>query len=213
MILNWILGSFVYCIGRVLILLNVSTFKKDFDLIKLSKYKLKTDLKLPSEFYKFIVLAEDKRFYYHLGFDVFGIVRAFIHNILYGKIEGASTINQQLVRTITNSREKTLKRKLKEIILATQLKILYNKNDIIYHYILIAYLGTNLVGLSSLLKKLNKDLTLLTNIEISEIIARLKYPEPLTGKTEKIILRSNYILKKANQKTTTHNTLYMQSLH
>lgn len=202
MILNWILGNIAYLIGKLLIFFDVLNLKNDLNLIKLSKKNLKSDIIIPIKFNELIILAEDKRFYFHFGFDIHGIFRAFIHNVFFKKFEGASTITQQLVRTITQAKEPSIKRKVKEIILATQLKKIYIKKEIITHYLLIAYYGTNLNGLKDVVKKYNKNIENLNETEIAEIIARLKYPEPSNGKNKKIILRRNYILNKYNQTLT-----------
>ena len=68
---------------------------------------------------KLLISGEDHRFFYHLGFDIIAIARAVRNRLLYGRIEGASTIEQQLVRVLTNEYQRTFSRKIKEILLAT----------------------------------------------------------------------------------------------
>lgn len=146
-----------------------------------------------------LITAEDHRFKYHLGFDVIAICRAIRNNMLWNKREGASTIEQQLVRVLTNSYEKSLYRKLKEILLACLLKFFIDKKRIVLIYLNVAYYGTNLVGLDKILQRFNLNKSdYLTEDICAEVVARLKYPEPLkkdTNKKNKIERRKNYILR------------------
>lgn len=148
----------------------------------------------------FLITAEDHRFKFHLGFDIIAIGRAIRNNIIWRKKEGASTIEQQLVRVLTNDYERSLYRKFKEILLAFFLKFLVCKKEIAIMYLNTAYYGTNLDGLDKILQRFNLNKgDYITEKICAEIVARLKYPEPL--KKDKIIRdkqierRRNYILK------------------
>lgn len=128
---------------------------------------------------RFLISGEDHRFRYHFGFDVIAILRAIKNRILYNKIEGASTIEQQLVRVLTNDFEKTFKRKMKEIFLSTTLCELVPRKDIPTIYLYVAYYGTGMNGLEQVFKKLDIDNSQTISKELcAEIIARIKYPEP-----------------------------------
>ncbi len=146
----------------------------------------------------FLVLGEDHRFYNHIGFDFIAINRAIRNRIFYSKIEGASTIEQQLVRVLTNQYERTFKRKFKEIILATKLKKLLTKNQIALLYLSLAYFGTGKHGFLGTLASFNYSLNdELTDDFCAGIIARLKYPEPKSsnlGKLTQIEIRKKHIL-------------------
>lgn len=146
-----------------------------------------------------LISAEDHRFRFHLGFDVIAIFRAIRNNVLYNKREGASTIEQQLVRTLTNNFERNLSRKFKEILLAFSLKFVVDKKRIALIYLNIAYYGTNLESLDKVLKKYKLKKGDFINREIcAEIVARLKYPEPKIDKEKRLELifrRKNHILK------------------
>ena len=133
----------------------------------------------------FLIVAEDHRYKYHIGFDIIAIIRACFKLLINGKKEGASTIEQQLVRVVTNDYRYTLNRKIKEIILAILLKRIINKKRITEEKAkrlsLIAYYGTKYQSLDAILEKF--DLTKSDHIDnrtCAEIIARLKYPEPLS---------------------------------
>lgn len=136
-----------------------------------------------------LISAEDHRFYYHFGFDTIAIVRALRNKIFYNKNEGASTIEQQLVRVLTNNYQKNLKRKIKEIILAYSLKRTLTKKEIALIYLNVAYYGTDLQGLSKILKRFNLNFESQINEQIcAEIVARLKYPEPSENNIDKLDL-------------------------
>lgn len=85
-----------------------------------------------------IIATEDPRFFKHNGIDFLGILRAVKENILNGsesgKLQGGSTISQQLVRTLLLHRRQTLRRKLKEWILALKLEKNYTKREILTLY-------------------------------------------------------------------------------
>ena len=90
---------------------------------------------------KYLIAAEDHRYYFHPGADIIAIFRAIYKNVFFHKHKGASTIEQQLVRVLTNDYERTLKRKLKEIYLASHLRKYADKETIAIAYLDIAYYG------------------------------------------------------------------------
>src|SRR5699024_7383094 len=96
-----------------------------------------------------VILAEDRHFYEHFGFDLRGIARAFIRNIEAGQLkEGASTITQQLARNLYLSHEKTWTRKLKELYYTIRLEMFYSKDDILLTYINSIYFGHGAYGIN-----------------------------------------------------------------
>jgi penicillin-binding protein 1C len=87
--------------------------------------------------------AEDAEFYSHPGFSIRGILRAIINNIEEGKLSGGSTITQQLVKNALLTPEKTITRKVKEIILAMQAERVFTKDQILEMYLNeVSYGGT-----------------------------------------------------------------------
>ena len=97
-----------------------------------------------------LIATEDRQFYTHSGIDVKGIFRAVVKDIMAGQfVEGASTITQQLAKTLFLSREKTLIRKIKEAILAIQLERRYTKNELLALYLNQIYLGSGAYGVES----------------------------------------------------------------
>ena len=87
--------------------------------------------------------AEDAEFYDHPGFSIRGIIRAFIQDIQTGSLQGGSTITQQLVKNVLLTPEKTINRKIKEIILSIEVETTYTKDQILEMYLnQVSYGGT-----------------------------------------------------------------------
>lgn len=100
---------------------------------------------LPEYVSQAAIAIEDKDFYSHNGISFFsGIVRAFKENILKGTLQGGSTITQQLVKTALLTPEKTIQRKIKEMILAVWTEQLFTKKQILQMYFnQVAYGGSS----------------------------------------------------------------------
>lgn len=87
--------------------------------------------------------AEDAEFYNHPGFSIKGITRALIQDIQTGSLQGGSTITQQLVKNVLLSPEKTITRKIKEVILSVEVEATYTKDHIFEMYLnQVSYGGT-----------------------------------------------------------------------
>jgi penicillin-binding protein 1A len=108
-------------------------------------------LKIIPEYLKKALLAtEDRMFYRHSGVDLKGILRAIIKDIRAGEfVEGASTITQQLAKTLFLTPKKTLLRKIKEAFLAFQLERRYTKDEILALYLNQVYFGSGAYGVES----------------------------------------------------------------
>jgi penicillin-binding protein 1A len=97
-----------------------------------------------------LIATEDRSFYRHSGIDIKGILRAVVRDIQAGEfVEGASTITQQLAKTLFLTASKTLNRKLKEAILAFQIERRYTKDEILALYLNQIYLGSGAYGVES----------------------------------------------------------------
>jgi len=105
---------------------------------------------MPPELLDAIISTEDRNFFNHSGIDVKGILRAAVRDIMAGEfVEGASTITQQLAKTLFLTSHKTLFRKLQEAVLAFQIERRYTKNEILELYLNQIYLGSGAYGVSS----------------------------------------------------------------
>lgn len=151
---------------------------------------------------KILISGEDHRFYYHIGFDLIAIVRAIRNKIFYRKIEGASTIEQQLVRVLTNQFERTFKRKIQEILLSTTLSSVVPKSAIPKIYLNVAYYGAGMNGLKQTFSQLGivYDETLPID-KAADIVSRIKYPQPKRlsqNRLQQIEIRKQHLIKLYN---------------
>ena len=106
--------------------------------------------KIPDHVKYAFISIEDRTFYDNIGIDPIGIVRAFFQNIVSGKIvAGGSTISQQLIKNLFLTPEKSLSRKVKEMILAIKLNRLYPKDKILEMYLNYIYLGHGSYGVEA----------------------------------------------------------------
>ncbi len=91
---------------------------------------------IPQHLIDATIATEDKSFYYHRGFSIQGIIRAAIANSQDNNIQqGGSTITQQLIKNRLLSRERTIQRKLRELVIAILVEIEFNKNEILEMYL------------------------------------------------------------------------------
>ena len=105
--------------------------------------------KMPLLVQQAFIAAEDRRFFQHDGVDGWGVARALITNIREGSVrEGASTITQQLARTVFLSQDRTITRKLKEAALAMKLERQLSKQQILEQYLNYVYLGSSAYGIA-----------------------------------------------------------------
>ena len=104
--------------------------------------------------------------------------RALFKTIVESKIQGGSTIEQQLVRVLTSDYRKSLKRKFKEIALAVRLHGVLRKDQIPVTYLVSAYYGWHMNGVLQAAQRLSIDLKDPTVEEAAHLIARIRYPEP-----------------------------------
>jgi len=103
--------------------------------------------RIPDHLLKAIVAVEDSNFWVHKGLDHLAIIRAILKDIIAGKIkEGASTITQQLAKVVFLSPEKTVIRKLKEMILAYRIEQKLTKEEILELYLNKVYFGNGAYG-------------------------------------------------------------------
>lgn len=94
--------------------------------------------------------VEDRQFYNHIGFDIRGLSRAILVNIQnMGKVQGASTVTQQLARNLYLSHERTWTRKIKEAVYTAQLEMKYSKDEILEMYLNEIYYGHGAYGIEA----------------------------------------------------------------
>ncbi len=120
--------------------------------------------RIPGHLRQATVAIEDRRFYEHRGIDPKGIVRAAITNFRSRAIrQGGSTITQQLVKNMWLTQERTIDRKLKEIMLALQFETKFSKDEILEMYLNEVYYGHGAYGVQAAAKTFfDKDVSKLT---------------------------------------------------
>ena len=125
------------------------------------------------------VAAEDANFFHHKGISYLGILRAMIKNLKAGRFaQGGSTITQQVVRSLLLSRERTVSRKIREILLAHRLEKYLTKPEIIYIYLNQIYLGHGNYGVEAAARDyFNKGVEELTLSEASLLAGLPRAPE------------------------------------
>jgi membrane carboxypeptidase/penicillin-binding protein PbpC len=144
-----------------------------------------------------LIAAEDHRFWKHPGFDPISLLRASWRNVCRGRREGASTIAMQLVRVVSGRYNICMIRKIIEIYLAIRITRMVDKRRLPCMYLLVAYYGWGMNGLKQVSSKLKIDISTLSLIQAAEVIARLKYPEPVApslSRLKKISIRASHIL-------------------
>lgn len=157
----------------------------DYNSVK----RLPVDTKEISPYVRQATIAiEDKDFYKHGAFDVRGIMRAAYRDVTggSGRIEGGSTITQQLVKLDQNwTNNRTITRKVKELILAVELEREYSKDEILTGYLNLAPYGGQLYGVEAAAKEYfhvsAKDLTLTQAAMLAAIPQSPAYYSPYAG--------------------------------
>ncbi|HEX4552435.1 MAG TPA: PBP1A family penicillin-binding protein [Xanthobacteraceae bacterium] len=105
---------------------------------------------LPPFLPKAFVAIEDRRFFFHHGIDPVGLGRAVMANVLHrGVAQGGSTLTQQLAKNLFLTQERTLTRKLQEVVLALWLEHKYSKAEIIELYLNRVYFGAGAYGVEA----------------------------------------------------------------
>jgi len=136
---------------------------------------------IPEKVINSFLSAEDKNFFQHSGVDVKGILRAIIKNIKNiaqnKRLEGASTITQQVAKNFLLTNEVSMKRKIKEAILAFRIERAYTKKRILELYLNQIYLGQGTYGIAAAsLEYFDKSIKELTYPDTALLAALPKAP-------------------------------------
>ena len=109
---------------------------------------------LPASLPHAVIATEDRRFYSHFGIDLLGLARAVTVNLGAGRIvQGGSTISQQLAKNLFLTPERTLKRKIQEVLLAFWLEWRFSKDEILGLYLNRVYFGAGTYGVEAASRK------------------------------------------------------------
>lgn len=105
---------------------------------------------LPPHLPRAVIAIEDRRFYRHPGIDIWGLLRATVANLQAGRIvQGGSTITQQLAKNLFLSPERTIKRKVQEVLFALWLERKFTKDQILSLYLNRVFLGAGSFGIDA----------------------------------------------------------------
>ena len=156
---------------------------------------------IPDVLKEAIISTEDANFYNHIGIDFTGILRAIKINLkTFSLSQGASTLDQQLIRSTFLSKEKTADRKIKEIILALELDRRYEKDQILEWYINQVPFGINIYGAeeaaNTYFKKSLKDISLEEAATLAAIVQLPSYYSPYSNHLEDLFERKDYVLNR-----------------
>lgn len=180
--------------------------------------------RIPESVIRAVVSVEDARFWLHKGIDYIAILRAITRDVQAGRIkEGASTITQQLAKVVFLSPERTVIRKLKEVMLATRLEKNLTKEEILELYLNKIYFGHGAYGIESAARShFGKPASELTLAESALLCGLIKAPSRYSPyndldkakERQHIVLRRmeevNYITKEEAEKAY-KEPLYLSS--
>lgn len=156
--------------------------------------------KIPKKVVNAFLAAEDDNFYNHEGIDYYGIMRAFVVNLKSGRlVQGGSTITQQVAKSFLLSKERTISRKIKDLLLARKIEQKFTKEEILYLYLNQVYLGGGYYGVKAAFRGyFDKDLKDATAAECALVAGLLvapgKYSPYVNPQYAKV--RQNYVLKR-----------------
>ncbi|MES2340166.1 MAG: penicillin-binding protein 1A [Pseudomonadota bacterium] len=145
-----------------------------------SQYAPPVDLdKLPPYVPKAFIAIEDRWFYWHWGFNPWGIIRSTLYNVTHhgGPLRGGSTITQQLARNLFLTANQTYRRKAQELILAVWLEAKFTKKEILSLYLNRVYFGAGAYGIEAAAQRyFNKPASQLTIGESALLAGMMKGP-------------------------------------
>jgi penicillin-binding protein 1A len=136
---------------------------------------------LPPYLPKAFIAIEDRRFYSHRGVDPHGISRAIVANVMHrGLAQGGSTITQQLAKNLFLTQERTLTRKVQEVVLALWLERKFSKTEILELYLNRVYFGAGAYGVEAAAQRyFGKSARQVTLAEAAMLAGLVKAPSRL----------------------------------
>ncbi|KKQ50613.1 MAG: hypothetical protein US75_C0001G0026 [Candidatus Woesebacteria bacterium GW2011_GWC1_38_13] len=149
------------------------------------------------------VSIEDKNFYTHEGFDVFGMFRGFTRLFTRGRAQGGSTLTQQLVKNVLLTSERSILRKLKEFVLAVQIERKYSKDEILLMYLNEAPYGGTAWGVQAASEayfdKDVSDLNLVESAILAGLPQRPSYYSPYSTNSDAYKSRTKEVLRRMRE--------------
>ncbi len=153
---------------------------------------------IPDKVKQATIAIEDKNFYKHGGFSLWAMFRTAITNVIYHRSAGGSTLTQQFIKNAVLSSEKTITRKIKELILAYRLEQKFSKDEILQMYLNEIPYGSNAYGIEAASQKyFGKGVKDITLAEAAVLAALTQSPSRYSpyGPNKDILLgRKDYVL-------------------
>jgi penicillin-binding protein 1A len=155
---------------------------------------------LPKRVIDAVIATEDRKFWTHWGLDPAGLIRAAFVNLRSGRFaQGGSTLTQQLAKNLFLSPERTLSRKVEELVLALWLEMRLTKEQILELYLNRVYFGGGAYGIEAAAQRyFDKSARALTLAEAAVIAGLLKAPSRYapTSSPKLALIRSHSVLSK-----------------
>ena len=172
---------------------------------------------IPPRITEALVAIEDTNFFEHNGVNVDAILRAIIKDIkAMALVEGASTLTQQLVKTMILTRDKKLIRKIKEILLSLRLESILTKEEILERYLNQVYFGHGYYGIKTAARGyFHKELDQLNLKEIAMLVGLPRAPsfyDP-TKNLKYSLIRGNQVIKRLQTLGWINETEYENSIN
>ena len=157
---------------------------------------------IPPHLRNAFIAVEDHRFYRHVGVDPIALGRAIVRNVSTGSAQGASTLTQQLARTLFLSNQKTYGRKLREAVLALNIDSQLTKDQVLELYLNRIYLSAGVYGVEAMSRHLfGRGARTLTLAEAALIAGLARAPSALSpwSNLDGAIERSHVVLARMRQ--------------
>ena len=147
--------------------------------------------------------TEDKRFFKHIGFDIYGVFRAALSNLNAGKInQGGSSITQQLAKNflimndVFGTFDQSVQRKVYELFLAFAIEKKYSKNQILQFYINRVYFGSGSFGIAAGAKRFfNKQVEELNVYESARLVGMIQAPSRYAARPDQARIRTIQVIE------------------
>jgi len=148
-----------------------------------------------------VLASEDSSFYNHKGFDMKGVLRAVWRDVIGLNLsQGGSTITQQLVKNALLGGQKTISRKVREVLLSIELERRFSKDQIFWMYLNQIPYGSNIYGIEAASKnyfsKSSDELSLSEAATLAALIKAPSYYSPYGNHVEELIGRRDFILNR-----------------
>lgn len=174
-----------------------------FDLLDIDRFAKRWADYYPNhltELEKLVITLEDRQFFSHGGVHWKAVLRELFRGLTFRRMRGASTIDMQFVRRATGYYQRSIKRKLYEMMLASIIQYRYSKLVILRSYLEIAYLGWKLRGMDMTARKeFGTFADDISGMDAAKLASYLVFPKPKYPSSDwerKVLRRANYINSK-----------------